>query len=357
MIGQLTIENFKCLTKAELSFSNLTLLLGKNSSGKSSVLQSLLLFFDNLKNKDAMNGKAKALSITTKSSKFNEMRNFVNNAKSFSLEMSDDNDAFVAMTFTPADDSLIETDVNIKEKAEGDNNKLAKHKLYYLPATRISNQDSYPIGADNQLPLGAKGELVVQYFYNHRYDIIAENLIAPNSSSRTLEGQVNFWLKKLTGYSISITIEGNDFIVRFVDATGHSLRPYHIGTGVSYIAQILIVGLCISMGNLMLIENPEIHLHPNAQADMIDFLVMISKAGSQCVVETHSDHFFNGIRRLIANQQVEREQVEVYFFAQNHEELTCYPTRIGFTAEGAPENGTPDAFDQFDKDLDAILHL
>ena len=105
---------------------------------------------------------------------------------------------------------------------------------------------------------------------------------------------------------------------------------------------------------MVIIENPEIHLHPRAQAVVLDFFAMVSRTGRQLLIETHSDHLFNGVRRLLAQRQLTPAEVSVYFFKMQ-EGLESVPVRINLTEKGRMTQYEKGLFDQFDDDLDVIL--
>ncbi len=91
-------------------------------------------------------------------------------------------------------------------------------------------------------------------------------------------------------------------------------RPLHVGFGLTQILPIIIAALSAKVGDILLIENPEVHLHPAGQARMGQFLAEVAKAGVQVIVETHSDHVLNGIRRAVKDAQLAPEQVALHFF-------------------------------------------
>lgn len=86
-------------------------------------------------------------------------------------------------------------------------------------------------------------------------------------------------------------------------------RPIHVGFGLTQILPIVVAALSASKGYIILIENPEVHLHPAGQALMGQFLADVAVAGVQVIVETHSDHVLNGIRRLVKENKIMPEQV------------------------------------------------
>ena len=63
-----------------------------------------------------------------------------------------------------------------------------------------------------------------------------------------------------------------------------------------------------------MVENPEAHLHPSAQAAMGEFLAISAASGIQVILETHSDHVLNGIRRAVKKGLITHHDVAIHFF-------------------------------------------
>lgn len=348
MVTTIKIEDFKSISRQTLALKNLNLFSGTNSSGKSSSIQTLLLAADNLGKEE---GSHSLLSFHVPISSFNETRNYMTNAKSYTVELTC-NDRSVRFSFLPKDDSSIGTVVEQSGTLSDTDYDNVKN-IFHLSAMRSGDLGSPKINpAPDMNPLGTNGEYIIDYYYTHRHDLLPENLIAYNAS-RTLEGQVNYWLRKLTGYTISIQSLGAEYIVKFMSVEGKNIHPYNVGTGVNFIAETLMVCLSTRAGGIVIVENPEIHLHPSAQAQMLDFLVHIAKAGIQVVIESHSDHIFNGIRRTLSQGGITLEEVSVYNFTK--ENGLTKTEEVKLSPQGGIENYIPGMFDQFDLDLDAIL--
>jgi predicted ATPase len=75
-----------------------------------------------------------------------------------------------------------------------------------------------------------------------------------------------------------------------------------VGFGVSQLLPIISQGVCMNKEQTLLIEQPEIHLHPKMELQMADFLIHMAKTERQVIVETHSDHIINRIiKRAMEN--------------------------------------------------------
>lgn len=342
MLKQLIVRRFKSIKEATVALSQLNLFVGANSAGKSSAIQALMLALDN-----NMIGADEQLCemVHLRTSSFNELRCFVLNAKSFEIHLDD-----VPFMFRPADDNMIQTTVQRNSDKEGEHTNIL-----YLPAMRNADLSHAGINSSpRNNPLGRNGEYVIDYYYNHHKDVLPQSLIV-DKTLETLEGQVNCWLNKLTGYNIQVLLQGSEYQVRFEDPNKKMLSPIHVGTGISFIVELLIVCLSAKKGDVIIIENPEIHLHPSAQASIIDFLAMIAaNSSAQLFIESHSDHLFNGIRRLLHEEKLKLNEVSVYYFTRDENGLSS-AQEVQLSQYGGLKNYIPGMFDQFDEDLDAIL--
>lgn len=343
MLQKLIVKRFKSIENANLDLKRLNLFVGANSAGKSSAIQALMLALDN----SEVGKKEEPCSMVhVRTSSFNEFRNYVLNAKSFEIQLND-----AIFDFKSRDDAMMQTMVSKTTDAE-----VASVNLLYLPAMRNADLSRTNINSAPRLnPLGKNGEYVIDYYYTHRTDVLPAELVF-DKNLETLEGQVNYWLNRLTGYSMQVSMNGSEYQVYFEDSTHKKLlNPMHVGTGISFIAELLIVCLAAKKDDLIVIENPEIHLHPSAQAAIMDFLAMVAVNGnSQIIVESHSDHLFNGIRRLLHDKKLKIEDVSVYNFKRDGRGITA-AQEVKLSQTGGIKEYIPGMFDQFDEDLDAIL--
>ena len=136
--------------------------------------------------------------------------------------------------------------------------------------------------------------------------------------------------------------------LRISNATNfHS--PVHTGFGLTQVLPIMVAALSANKGDIILIENPEVHLHPAGQALMGQFLSDVAHAGIQVIVETHSDHVLNGVRRAVKTGRLASEQVAIHFFRPPSD---AAPQVLSPTLDdsGNIDDWPEGFFDQFDKD-------
>ena len=110
------------------------------------------------------------------------------------------------------------------------------------------------------------------------------------------------------GFGVSLTMDDG--------SQGVGLRS--VGVGVSQAMPIILQCLMSKPGDLLLFEQPELHLHPALQNTMADFLLAFVKSNRQVVVETHSEHFVNRLRlRIALDETHETEKLVKILFAEN----------------------------------------
>lgn len=356
MINSLEIYDYKCLHEAEMSLGKVNLITGKNSSGKSSVIQALKLFADNVGNTSADGAKTQAGGLDLMP--FYETGNMYTNASEYVIKVVS-GEATTRMTFTPNDGSRTNTLVAIEEHNHDARNKQDLPAIYHLPANRMSNRDSYPMNFTPKMPLGRQGEFIIDYFYNNRISPLDAKLMAAGTMDNSLETQVNHWLNMLTGYTMGVERRGDQYDVYFKDFIGNRIRSSQVGTGVGYIAAMLVVCLGAPLGSFIAIENPEIHLHPKAQSDLTDFFATIGAAGNQLLVETHSDHIINGMLvRVKEAETIGSEDLKIYFFDEDAEFENCMsPKLLAVSEKGKISKAPKGFFDQIQIDLRKLLGM
>lgn len=340
MLNCISIQGFKCFRKAEIRFSNFTLLAGKNSTGKSTVIQAVLALYQN----SASSLAGKYMNIGT----VNEVKNWIAGSKEIILE---------AMYEYQGKDFLYRKIFGDEEEREG--TKFPDEmNVRYLTADRIGVEDTYQKSLDGKDQIGVRCEYAFFYLAEHKGEEIKEKgFIYDSTSKTTLSGQVDYWLEKISGYKvIAEEIPGTELIrVAYRNRElGRDIRPKNVGTGVSYIAEIVIAALSCKKGDVLIIENPEIHLHPSGQCELMEFLIFLARKGLQVVMETHSDHAFNGMRRCVRNDRISNDEIRIYFLRQN-EDRTSMPVEIFLDEDGHVKNQQDGLFDQIEKDLDVIL--
>lgn len=88
----------------------------------------------------------------------------------------------------------------------------------------------------------------------------------------------------------------------------------------------------------------------------MEFLAYLSARGLQVILETHSDHIYNGVRKCVKKKTLSKDETAVYFLELD-ESMQTQVHRIKLNEQGAEENHPYGLFDQFDDDLDELLGM
>jgi len=128
-----------------------------------------------------------------------------------------------------------------------------------------------------------------------------------------------------------------------------------VGFGLTYSLPILVACLSAPVGALLLIENPEAHLHPQGQTKLGELLAICASDGVQVIVETHSDHVLNGIRLAVKKDLLAAADVQLCYFTRDVKTGDCYIESPSVLPDGQLTNWPKGFFDQWEKSLDALL--
>jgi len=106
-------------------------------------------------------------------------------------------------------------------------------------------------------------------------------------------------------------------------------KPQNVGFGLTFVLPVLTSILRASEGDLIIIENPEAHLHPGGQAVLGQLCSIAADNGVQLFVETHSDHFLNGVRVAVKERMIDYQDVKLFYLERHpgniHESLVVSP--------------------------------
>lgn len=199
--------------------------------------------------------------------------------------------------------------------------------FHYLCAERIGPRTAFATSdytVRQQRQLGTHGEFAAHYLSVFGGEPVAvDAVLHPDAKQRDLASQVEAWLSDISpGTKLSLTPHpGLDLVqIQYQFATGSELtdayRATNVGFGLTYTLPVIVSILSARNGSLLLLENPEAHLHPRGQRRIGELLGAAASAGAQIVVETHSDHVLNGLRLAVRNKRLSPEAVALHFFAR-----------------------------------------
>lgn len=348
MIENITINNFKSLKNAQLKLGHFNLLCGTNASGKSSLLQAILLVAQNFSSDTdiILNGELVNLG------EFREIKNF--NASidvPVSITLTDSSNNLASLVFNQ--DNIVEKNISFPR---------INQQLFYLSANRIGSSDVFE-RASKKNTFGLLGEFAISFLQDKKDENMPDQLIydVDNGTAHLFVDEVNYWMEKITGSTLKVEEinKTNKLVLSYSNNSNYQVRTSNTGSGLSYVVSIIILGLGVGLLSknytekpIVIIENPEIHLHPKAQSLLTEFLSWLSNY-MQIILETHSDHIFNGFRKMIKNKKISIEKSTVFFF--NLENNITQIKTIDISQTGKLLTMEKDLFDQFQIDLSELL--
>lgn len=247
---------------------------------------------------------------------------------------------------------------------------LFSEPFNYLHAERVGPRKVFPISLQEAktLHVGKYGEAAPYIVASELKETQVKNnfLLLESSDGKeypTIQYQWELWMARLfPGFEADSEIYVPADQVRLGMAlqrqqTGQSLfvRPTNTGFGLSFVLGIIVAGLAATSDTVLIVENPEAHLHPKAQSMIGEFLGRVAAGGSQVFVETHSEHVLNGIRRMVKQTILTPDAVRFHFFARTLNDLEPSVSIIPVSAAGDISTWPDGFFDQLDRDLSIIL--
>lgn len=234
--------------------------------------------------------------------------------------------------------------------------------IYYLGPLREYPKPEYRWGKGQPADVGQRGEHAVHALLASRENNMK---IARGKGKKTLtvEEYVAFWLEKLGlihNFSVEPVAEGSNlyqvWVQKHPEAT--RVRITDVGFGVSQILPVLVLCYYVPEGSTILLEQPEIHLHPSVQAGLADvFIDAIKTRQVQIILESHSEHLLRRLQRRVAEEEINPEDAALYFCAMEKSESHLTPLQLDMfgTITNWPEDFFGDEFGEIAATSQAAL--
>ena len=409
MLLEINVENFKSIRSLRYPINKLNILVGPNSSGKTSVLQSIALLKQSLTNLD-FNGslvelgnfkdvvykhddKAKitfAFAVSARIADSSFLQNLIciveisgdkerkplisrstivqgQNKQIIDFKKGryiydDSKKAYLGEVISDFKNISFETRGILPYASSGSGNEIEIYNemfkqikddltnyLYYLSARRgycntsELSQIDYSKRPDD---VGKLGENTIP---------VLAHIQSDHEYSESME-KIRFWQKKFgLTESVAALVEGKEatnFSLKVKnETTGIQSRIVDVGFGLNQLFPVIVQCFYAPKGSLILIEQPEAHLHPRYQADVADFLIDVIDYGNRVMVETHSEHLLLRLQRRIAEKKISSKYVNFNYFDLDSKGTKTSEMRvdengyfIGAIPEGFFEEGFQEAF-------------
>lgn len=338
MINYFQIENFKSLRMVSLPLRRLNLVFGMNGMGKSSVMQALLLlrqsYWENKKanlNRLHVNGDLVKLGsvrdVYCQSAEEEYIR--------FFLKYSDGNEhdlVYDGLNQQPNNMAIMSGDMVVPDARE----PLFNDKCFYLGAEHIGPKMNYKIDrwdTSSADVFGTTGKYIVPFLAMKGESIrVPKGLCHESAKTDSLIDQVSAWMSYISpGVKLSaVMMMGQESAKLNLRYAGEALdsadmAPVNVGFGIPYVLPLITELLISDEHTLLMLENPESHLHPRGQTAIAKLIAKVAANGAQVICESHSDHIINGVRVAVKKEVLQPEDTSVYFFEKNagQETMVC----------------------------------
>lgn len=189
-------------------------------------------------------------------------------------------------------------------------------KIFYLGPIREKPQGLYNIGFET-IPkyVGTTGAYFASVLLREDKE---RNFVLPNNEIEhmSLTDALDIWASHLN-VANEINVEKNNsfgFSVSIEDTQSRKSDIMNVGIGTSQVIPVLISGLLSDIGEVLIFEQPELHLHPFSQSRLADFFVALVKNGRKVIIETHSEYFLLRMRYQVLMENIKEQDVVVDFF-------------------------------------------
>ena len=391
-LSALELKNFKCFREQRIELGMLTVLSGLNGVGKSSAIQALLLLrqsFSGNRIQRRLRLSGDLVDLGTGSDVLFDLAD--EDEIAFVLEFGGVRRSEYAFTYSRKGDHLSlrfqgnRVGRSTMEAFKNDDGEWAEvtretpkestgptfraffssRGFQYLSAERIGPRKSLPWSEEqvSMRSLGAQGEHVLAYLAEYGSQTLGENdpRIKDRERTQTIEGQVTAWLQETSpGANLEISemreidaLAARYSFSRLGDVGSKPFRATNVGFGVSYALPVLTALIGAERGDLVIIENPEAHLHPRGQTKMGELAVRAAAAGVQVVIETHSDHFLDGVRLDVRRGNAENDSTKIHFFTRDGAESHVVSPKLH--SDGSLSDWPKGFFDEKDENLLGLL--
>jgi len=222
-------------------------------------------------------------------------------------------------------------------------------RVYFLGPMRARAERTTMVGQRVDNYVGPSGEHMAELLYDR------EDLLAQVNEWCTRLG-LGYQVRMLTPQSPDIVISAGDFAVTALEDIRHDppvlVSSRAVGYGVGQLLPVIVQCL-LSNGGMVIVEQPEVHLHPRLQAAVGDLFVDTVNSGrAQLLVETHSEHLVLRTLRRVREGRLRAEDLAI-LYVDLHEDGAAFIRRLPVNAQGELEDGWPGGF--FDERLQEVL--
>jgi len=341
MLTELQLSNFKSWRELDIKLGRVTGLFGTNSSGKSSILQFLLMLKQTAESSDKglvldLGGQNRLVDLGS----FKDLIYFHREDLPLKWRVawswpdgydraSDNFETSVAVVYEDRQIKLSSISYEMIDSFfayQKDEDVACKtaygaiflYQIYYLAPLREYPQRQYQWSGASPSHVGYRGENTINAIL--AATIRNETRIIPESNEeKPFQEVIAYWLKKLGlihEFKLKEIAEGTGLFRAIVKKSPESPEAFltDVGFGVSQVLPALVLLYYVPEGSIILMEQPEIHLHPSVQSGLADVILQVSKQRNiQVIVESHSEHLLQRFQLRVAEESYPVDDLKLYF--------------------------------------------
>ena len=382
MIKTIQIERFKSLRytiPAEMGV--VTLLTGANGRGKSTFCQAFLVLSQTWR-KGLMNNLL-PYGVWKNLGEYDDVVNKFEQDKTIGFHITTDTESdndfllqYKKSKDTPSLGEVVSVKVNGRpihddsgssddggyedDSVELDNNEkillaslsdfpslMSLQRMFYVAAERVAAPESQLV--DEATPF--------EYLAPNGSNVL--NALWTNRESGCIEKVQELLERILGGGGLRLETDGSRLTLKINSVDdGIFYLPVNVGYGYSYILTLLTAMVLAPKDSFIIVENPEAHLHPAAQANMMNEMIAVAKERRiQLIVETHSDHILNTSLRAVKEHKLDLKDLQVLFFSNHTDDEGHVEARVQnleLNQMGHILNPPKQFFEQYSIDLRAL---
>lgn len=369
MIQNIILRNIKCFSRQEFKFSALNILAGINGVGKSTVIQSILLAAQT-EQPDELQLNGSLIDIGNYSDLIHE------NADDESVGIQIESDLGViewgyAEGYSSETVGKSLTVPSLKKNptvVEG-----IKRNLVYVCAERWGPRSNVPLKSHyaNENWLGKYGELTIPFLaglhVGSRRGKDGKLLSTlPSEDSRLHSSSVGdkiyenivAWMGEISpnvDISAAIVDDAKIGYSTFGFSGSKQFKATNVGFGLSYALSVVTALVSAKKGAVVVLENPEAHLHPSGQSKVGELMALAANSGVQIIVETHSEHIINGARITVRKEIVEPNLINLIYISRKKGYSASDVEVLKLNSDGQLNNWPEGFFDQQAIDLKTLI--